>query len=100
MDVFSRSLGDTVRFYRNKHGLTQLQLADRILEGKYSYVCATHMDKDHVHSHIVFCAADNVRHRKYNESRESYRKIRQYNDEICAEHGLSVIPSSGYKGKH
>lgn len=30
MDVFSRSLGDTVRFYRNKHGLTQLQLADRI----------------------------------------------------------------------
>ena len=77
-----------------------IRLADRILEGKYSYVCATHMDKDHVHSHIVFCAADNVRHRKYNESRESYRKIRQYNDEICAEHGLSVIPSSGCKGKH
>ena len=77
-----------------------LELADRILEGKYSYVCATHQDKDHVHSHIVFCAADNIRHRKYNACKQSYYRIRQLSDEICAENGLSVIAGTKSKGRH
>lgn len=42
------------------------ELADRLLEGKYSYVLATHIEKDHVHNHIIFCATDNISHRKYN----------------------------------
>ena len=77
-----------------------LELADRILGGKYSYVCATHQDKGHVHSHIVFCAADNIRHRKYNSCKQSYYRIRQLSDEISAEHGLSVIAGTKSKGRH
>ena len=33
------------------------ELADKVLEGKYSYVVTTHIDKGHVHNHIILCAA-------------------------------------------
>lgn len=36
------------------------ELADEVLQGKYSYVLTTHIDKGHVHNHIIFCAADNI----------------------------------------
>ena len=34
------------------------QLADEVLQGKYSYVLTTHIDKGHVHNHLIFCAVD------------------------------------------
>ena len=74
-------------------------LADRILGVRHSYVCATHVDKDHVHSHIIFCAADNLEPRKYNDCRESYRKIRSISDELCKEQGLSILKPSKSKGQ-
>ncbi len=33
-----------------------IELADKLLENKYSYVIATHIDKEHCHNHIIFCA--------------------------------------------
>ena len=36
-----------------------IELADRLLEGKYSYVITTHINKASVHNHIIFCASDN-----------------------------------------
>ena len=41
------------------------QLADEVLQGKYPYVLTTHIDKGHVHNHIIFCAVDMVNQRKY-----------------------------------
>ena len=75
------------------------ELADRLLMGNYSYVIATHNDRDHIHNHIIFCAADNVDHRKFNSCKRSYYRIRQLSDELCKEHGLSVIETSDRKGK-
>ena len=43
------------------------ELADKLLEGKYSYVVTTHIDKGHVHNHIIFCSADNIEHNKYHD---------------------------------
>ena len=60
------------------------ELADRLLEGKYSYVLATHIEKDHVHNHIIFCATDNISHRKYNTCRRNYYRIRTLSDELCS----------------
>ena len=68
-----------------------VELADKLLEGKYSYIVTTHIDKGHVHNHIIFCAADNVNHEKYHDCKQTYRGIRRLNDELCKEHGLSVI---------
>ena len=76
-----------------------IELADKLLENKYSYVIATHIDKGHFHNHIIFCAVDNVEHKKYNDCKRTYRKIRNLSDELCREYGLSVIIPSGQKGK-
>ncbi len=76
-----------------------IELADKLLENKYSYVIATHIDKEHCHNHIIFCAVDNVDHKKYNDCKRTYRHIRNLSDELSREHGLSVIISAGQKGK-
>lgn len=75
------------------------ELADRVLEGKYSYVVTTHIDKGHVHNHIIFCAADNINHDKYHDCDQSYYRIRKLSDELCAEHNLSVIIPGAQRGK-
>ncbi len=67
------------------------ELADKLLEGKYSYVVTTHIDKGHVHNHINFCVADNIEHNKYHDCKQSYYHIRKLSDELCKEHNLSVI---------
>ena len=76
-----------------------IELADKLLGNKYSYVIATHIDKEHCHNHIIFCAVDNVEHKKYNDCKRTYRHIRNLSDELCREHGLSVIIPAGQKGK-
>ena len=75
------------------------QLADEVLQGKYSYVLTTHIDKGHVHNHLIFCAVDMVNHRKYNSNQQSYAYIRRTSDRLCREHGLSVVQPSRDKGK-
>ena len=84
--------------FEEAHAIGQ-ELADRVLEGKYSYIVTTHIDKDHVHNHILFCAADNIKHDKYHDCKKTYYRIRQLSDELCKEHNLSIISPSGQRGK-
>ena len=74
------------------------QLADEWLKGKYEYVIATHIDKGHCHNHIIFNAVNYVDFHAYRSNKRTYRELRQLSDEICTEHGLSVIPPSQNKG--
>jgi len=76
-----------------------VELADKVLEGKYSYIVSTHIDRGHIHNHIIFCAADNIDHQKYNDCKKSYWRIRNLSDELCTEHGLSIISPNGERGK-
>ena len=75
------------------------ELADRVLKGKYSYVVTTHIDKGHVHNHIIFCAADNINYDKYHDCNKTYYRIRHLSDELCKEHNLSIISPNGQRGK-
>ena len=75
------------------------ELADKFLQGKYSYVFATHIDRDHIHNHLIFCAADNINHHKYRSTINNYYKIRDISDKLCAEHGKSVIKEFKETGK-
>ena len=75
------------------------QLADEVLGGKYPYVITTHIDKGHLHNHIIFCAVDMANQRKYISNRQSYAYIRRTNDRLCREHGLSVVMPGKDKGK-
>lgn len=84
--------------YKEAHQIG-VELADKLLEGKYSYVVTTHIDKGHVHNHIIFCAADNVNHEKYHDCKKTYYNIRNLSDELCREHELSVITPGEKQGK-
>ncbi|HGT1699556.1 TPA: relaxase/mobilization nuclease domain-containing protein [Clostridioides difficile] len=85
--------------YEKAHAIGK-QLADAVTKGQYEYVLTTHIDRGHVHNHIIFCAVNFVDHHKYNSNRRSYYGIRNMSDRLCQENGLSVVvPSKGSKGK-
>ena len=74
------------------------QFADEILGGKYEYVLTTHIDKDHVHNHLIFNAVDFMDYHAYKSYKRSYYDMREVSDRLCKENGLSVIPPSQNKG--
>ena len=85
--------------YEKAHEIGR-QLADAVTKGQHEYVLTTHIDKGHVHNHIIFCAVNFVDHRKYNSNKRSYYGIRNMSDKLCRENGLSVVvPGKGSKGK-
>ena len=84
--------------YEEAHKIGQ-ELADKVLGGKYEYVISTHIDKGHIHNHIIFCAVDFIDHHKYNSNKQSYYQIRNESDRLCREHGLSVVTPGQNKGK-
>ena len=85
--------------YETAHKIGK-QLADAVTKGQHEYVLTTHIDKGHVHNHVIFCAANFVDHRKYNSNKRSYYGIRNMSDKLCRENGLSVVvPGKGSKGK-
>ena len=74
------------------------QFADEILGGKYEYVLTTHIDKDHVHNHLIFNAVDFVDYHAYKSYKRICYDMREVSDRLCKENGLSVIPPSQNKG--
>ena len=85
--------------YEKAHEIGK-QLADAVTKGQHEYVVTTHIDKGHVHNHIIFCAVNFVDHHKYNSNKRSYYGIRNMSDKLCRENGLSVVvPGKGSKGK-
>ena len=76
-----------------------MELAREVLGGKYEFVLTTHIDKDHVHNHLIFNAVSFTDHRHYHSNKRSYHYIRRTSDRICKEHGLSVIIPGQDKGK-
>lgn len=76
-----------------------IELAQEVLGGKYEFVLTTHIDKDHVHNHLIFNAVSFQDHKHFHSNKRSYRFIRRTSDRICKEHGLSVIVPGRDKGK-
>ena len=76
-----------------------MQLAKEILGGKYEFVLTTHIDKDHVHNHLIFNAVSFADHKHYHSNKRSYHFIRRTSDRLCQEHGLSVIVPGQDGGK-
>lgn len=68
-----------------------IELCEKILGGKYEYVLATHIDKNHIHNHIIFNSIDVDEGKVYHSYYGSYRNIRNQSDKLCKEHNLSVI---------
>lgn len=75
------------------------QLLEQYLQGNYEYILTTHIDKEHIHNHVIFCASSFVNHKKYNDCTKTYFLLREASDVLCAEHGLSIIPPNKNQGK-
>ncbi|MBC6314037.1 relaxase/mobilization nuclease domain-containing protein [Listeria grandensis] len=74
------------------------EMLERHLQGKFEYVLTTHVDKKHIHNHIIFCASSYVDHKKYNDCTKTYYQLRAISDELCHDNNLSVIPPTENKG--
>ena len=85
--------------YEKAHEIGR-HLADAVTKGQHEYVLTTHIDKGHIHNHIIFCAVNFVDHHKYNSNKRTYYNIRNTSDRLCRENGLSVVAPSENKGKH
>ncbi|MGF3113627.1 relaxase/mobilization nuclease domain-containing protein [Facklamia sp. P9177] len=78
------------------------ELCEKILGNEYEYVLATHVDKNHIHNHIIFNNVNFVTGKCYQSNKKSYHKIRFQSDELCKENKLSVIDKyyESYKRKY
>ena len=76
-----------------------MQLAKEILGGKYEFVLTTHIDKGHIHNHLIFNAVSFADYHHYHSNKRSYHYIRRVSDRLCKEHGLSVIIPGQDRGK-
>ena len=76
-----------------------MELAKEILGGKYEFVLTTHIDKGHIHNHLLWNAVSFADYKHYHSNKRSYHYIRLTSDRICKEHGLSVITPGKEKGK-
>lgn len=76
-----------------------MQLAKEVLGGKYEFVLTTHIDKGHIHNHLIFNAVSFADYKHYHSNKRSYHYIRRVSDRLCKEHGLSVIIPGQNKGK-
>ena len=77
-----------------------LELCERVLHGKYEYVLTTHIDKGHLHNHILFNNVSFETGKAYQSNKRSYHKIRTVSDNLCKENGLSVIDENYNKFKN
>lgn len=75
------------------------KIADATLKGKHEYVLSTHVDKDHVHCHLIFNATNFVDYHKYVSNKRNYHKICKLSNRICREYGLEESMPTGQKAK-
>lgn len=79
-----------------------VMLAEAITDGEYKYVVSTHMDRHHLHNHIVICVANRRTGRKMRLTRKSIDRWRAISDELCRREGLTVLenPKVGTAVEH
>lgn len=79
------------------------ELAMRLTKGNNAFIVCTHIDKHHVHNHIIVSAVNLECTRKFRNFWGSSWALRRISDKLCLEHGLSIVedpkPSRGHYGK-
>lgn len=68
-----------------------IELAKRLWGDRFQVVVATHLDKEHIHNHFVLNSVSFADGKKFNDCKATYTLMRRTSDDLCREHGLSVI---------
>ena len=75
------------------------ELARRFTKGKHAFIVCTHIDRKHIHNHIIFDATALYYQRKFRNFWDSTRAVRRLNDTICIENGYSIVENPKPHGK-
>ena len=75
------------------------ELADKVFKGRFQYVIATHIDKGHVHNHLIVNSVSFKDYQKFHSTASTLRFIRHTSDTLCKQYGLSIITEPKEKGK-
>ena len=75
------------------------ELAKRFTKGRNAFVVATHIDKHHIHNHIIINSVNLTHDKKLRNFWGSSQAIRRLNDTICIENGYSIIENPKGYGK-
>ena len=75
------------------------ELARRFTKGNHAYIVCTHIDKAHVHNHIIWNSTSLDEQRKFRNFWGSTRAVRRLNDTICVENGYSIVDDPKGKGQ-
>ena len=76
-----------------------MRLAEEVLKGKYEFILTTHVDKGHIHNHIIFNDVNFIDFHRSHINEKWYYNTRRVSDNLCKEYGLSVIIPSQNKGR-
>lgn len=74
------------------------ELAKRFTKGNHAFIVCTHIDKAHVHNHIIWAATTLDEKKKFRNFWGSTKAVRRLNDTICFENGYSIVENPGKKG--
>lgn len=75
-----------------------VELAEKAF-GKYECVVATHIDREHIHSHFVFNSVSFENGRKYHSNGNTMQELMDLSDEICMRYGIDVLDKQPQKKK-
>ncbi len=76
------------------------EFAERFLKGKHAFIVATHIDKSHIHNHIIWNSTTLDCKHKFRDFLGSGRAVARLSDAICTEHRLSVIEAPKRGNNH
>lgn len=75
------------------------ELARRFTKGKHAFIVCTHVDKSHIHNHIIWNSTTLDHDRKFRDFLGSARAVRRLNDTICIQNGYSIVANPKRRGK-
>ena len=75
------------------------ELARRFTKGKHAFIVCTHVDKAHIHNHIIWNSTTLDHSRKFRDFLGSGRAVRRLNDTICVQNGYSIVENPKRRGK-
>ena len=76
-----------------------VEFAKRFTKGNHAFIVCTHIDKAHVHNHIIWSSVNLDCDRKFRNFWGSTKAVRRLSDTICIENGLSIIENPNPHGK-
>ena len=69
------------------------EMAMKLTRGSHAFVCCTHLDREHIHTHVVVNSTSLNCTKKFRNFKNSAFAIRKIADHLCVENGLSIIES-------